>query len=240
MTHPIDLPLHPSIWSNIKHSDLSILFLFVTPQLSKTNINEFCKNDWKSLSDLGKSNVESKPIPIVLPITNRFASFEAQALHVPVDFPLFQRLALSIVSGHTKIPGIKIHDTRIIRLMEVLIHSGSSVSSWRTRDLHQTLLKTFSFQPHTYTLTQLRYDLRKMKAHGLIQRDLQHYCYHLTEEELKVSLLFLLFHKRICGPIANSLFQFRPSLQGYFKSKLETAYHKADKAIQNTIDLLAA
>jgi len=173
-----------------------------------------------------------------LPITNRFASFEAQALQVHVDFPLFQRLALPIVSGHTKIPGIKIHDTRIIRLMEVLIHSGASISSWRTHQLHQTLLKTFGLQ--SYTLTQLRYDLRKMKAHGLIQRDPHHYCYRLTEKGIKISLLFLLFHKRICGPIANSLFQFRPSFNGHPKSKLEAAFHKTDQAIQNTIDLLAA
>jgi len=175
-----------------------------------------------------------------LPITNRFASFEAQALQVHVDFPLFQRLVLPIVSGHTKIPGIKIHDTRIIRLMEVLIHSGASISSWRTHPLHQTLLKTFGLQSHVYTITQLRYDLRKMKAHGLIQRDPQHYCYRLTEKGMKVSLLFLLFHKRICGPIANSLFQFKPSLNGHPKSKLEAAFHKTDQAIQNTIDLLAA
>jgi len=173
-----------------------------------------------------------------LPITNRFASFEAQALQVHVDFPLFQRLALPILSGHTKIPGIKIHDTRIIRLMEVLIHSGASVSSWRTHHLHQTLIKTFGLQ--SYTLTQLRYDLRKMKAHGLIQRDPQHYCFRLTEKGIKASLLFLLFHKRICGPIANSLFQFKPSLQGHPKSKLEVAYYKVDKAVQKTIELLAA
>jgi hypothetical protein len=79
-----------------------------------------------------------------------------------------------------------------------------------------------------------------MKAHGLIQRDLPHYCYHLTEKGVKVSLLFLLFHKRICGPIANSLFNFKPPLNGHPKSKLEAAYHKADKAVQNIIELLAA
>jgi hypothetical protein len=173
-----------------------------------------------------------------LPITNRFASFEAQALQVHVDFPLFQRLALPILSGQTQIPGIKIHDTRIFRLMEVLIHSGASISSWRTPQLHQTLIKTFALQ--SYTLTQLRYDLRKMKAHGLIQRDPQHYCFRLTEKGIKVSLLFLLFHKRICGPIAHSLFQFKPSSNGHPNSKLEAALHKTDQAIQNTIDLLAA
>jgi hypothetical protein len=40
--------------------------------------------------------------------TDRFAAFEAQALDVHVDFPLFQRLALPIPAGNSKIPGIKI------------------------------------------------------------------------------------------------------------------------------------
>jgi len=124
--------------------------------------------------------------------------------------------------------------------MEVLIHSGASVSSWRTPTLHQAVLKTFRLQPPTYTLIQLRYDLRKMKAHGLIQRDAHHFCFRLTQKGIKASLLFLLFHKRICGPIANSLFDFKPSLNGHPNSKLEAAYHKTDQAIQHTIELLAA
>src|SRR5690349_274203 len=53
-------------------------------------------------------------------ITDRFAGFEAQSLNVHVDFPLFQRIALPVTCGKTKIAGIKIHDTRMMRLMEVL------------------------------------------------------------------------------------------------------------------------
>src|SRR5258708_7635601 len=37
--------------------------------------------------------------------TDRFASFEAQALNVHVDFPLFQRLALPVTVGKTKSTG---------------------------------------------------------------------------------------------------------------------------------------
>jgi hypothetical protein len=35
----------------------------ITP-IELKNVDEFSVNNWKSLSDLGKSNVESKPIPI--------------------------------------------------------------------------------------------------------------------------------------------------------------------------------
>lgn len=35
----------------------------------------------------------------------------------------------------------------------------------------QFLLSTFQLTPENYTLTQLRYHLRKLKAHALLQRD---------------------------------------------------------------------
>ena len=52
-------------------------------------------------------------------ITARFAGFQAQWLNVHVDFPLRQRLALPITIGAVRYPAIKIHDPRVIRLLEV-------------------------------------------------------------------------------------------------------------------------
>ena len=76
-------------------------------------------------------------------ITDRFAGFEAQSLNVHVDFPLFQRMALPVTAGKTKIAGIKIHDTRMMRLMEVLLHGGTQLNGWRSADIHQAILTTF-------------------------------------------------------------------------------------------------
>jgi len=47
-------------------------------------------------------------------------------------------------------------------------------------------------------------------------------------------------NKRLCGPLANSRFHHRPDPQHQPASKLEAAYHRADKAIQQIVDLLAA
>jgi hypothetical protein len=173
-------------------------------------------------------------------VTNRFAQFEAQALDVHVDFPLFQRLALPIPSGNTKIPGIKIQDTRMLRLIEVLLHRGTQLPAWRSRLLHQAILSSFRLSPKNYTLTQLRYDLRKLKAHGLLERDGHRYAYRLTDKGTRVALMFILFHQRICGPLANSLFHRRPTQLHTPATKLQLAYHKADASIQQIIDLLAA
>ena len=173
-------------------------------------------------------------------VTDRFAACQAQWLNVHVDFPLLQRIALPIHIGSVRYPGIKIHDTRIIRLLEVLLHGGSTVSGWNAKQIHQTVLATFGIAANSYSLNQLRYDLRKLKGHALLQRDGKRYAYRLTTKGLDVALLFLFFHKRLCGPLAHSRFHHQPHPALRPNSKLEAAYHKADRAIQDIVDLLAA
>jgi hypothetical protein len=173
-------------------------------------------------------------------ITDRFAGFQAQCLNVHVDFPLLQRIALPVAVGSVRYPGIKIHDTRIIRLLEVLLHGGNVVGGGTAKQIHAAVLTTFQLSAKTYGLNQLRYDLRKLKGHGLLQRDGRRYAYRLTGKGVQVALLFLFFHKRLCGPLANSRFHHKPDPAHSPNSKLQAAYHRADRAIENIVTLLAA
>jgi len=173
-------------------------------------------------------------------ITDRFAGFQAHTLNVHVDFPLLERLALPITIGTVRYPGIRIQDVRMIRLLEILLHGSTTVGGWTAKQLHQTVLQAFQLSADAYGLNQLRYDLRKLKGHGLVQRDGRRYAYRLTTKGVQVALLFLFFHKRLCGPLANSRFHHQPRPEHRPASKLEAAYHRADKAIQQIVDLLAA
>jgi hypothetical protein len=201
---------------------------------------EVCVNRMKDLGlNKGLKNLEGLRQKLV-DITDRFAGFQAQSLNVHVDFPLFQKIALPVASGKTKIAGIKIHDTRMMPLMEVLLHGGTQLNGWRSANIHQAILTSFGLPADRYTLTQLRYDVRKMKAHGLVERNGGRYLYRLTDKGNKAALMFVLFHQRVCGPLANSLFHHRPDEILKPASKIEAAYHKADHAIQQVLDQLAA
>ena len=202
--------------------------------------NELCSNNLKDFA-LKKSldNLQAVREKFQT-ITDRFAGFQAQWLNVHVDFPLLQRIALPITIGSVRHPGIKIHETRVIRLMEVLLHGGPHVGGWTAKETHEAVLTTFGLSEKRYRLNQLRYDLRKLKGHGLLERDGTHYAYRLTTKGVEVALLFLFFHKRLCGPLANSRFHHRPDPQRRPDSRLEAAYHRADAAIQKVVDLLAA
>jgi hypothetical protein len=83
-----------------------------------------------------------------------------------VDFPLLHRIALPVTVGSVRYPGIKIHETRLIRLMEVLLHGGTHVGGWTAKESHETVLTTFGLSQKRYRLNQLRYGLRKLKGHG--------------------------------------------------------------------------
>jgi len=173
-------------------------------------------------------------------ITDRFAGFQAEWLNSHVDFPLLQRLACPITVGAVRYPGLKIHEARVVRLFEVLLHGGPQIGGWTARQIHHAVLTSFDLAEKAYGLNQLRYDLRKLKGHGLIERDGSRYAYRLTQKGVQVALLFLFFHKRLCGPLANSRFHHRPDPAHRPNSRLEAAYHRADNAIQHVVDLLAA
>ena len=202
--------------------------------------NELCSNNLKDFGLKKSLNNLQAVREKFQTITSRFAGFQAQWLNTHVDFPLLQRIALPITIGSVRYPGIKIHDTRIIRLMEVLLHGATHVGGWTAKEIHEAVLSTFGLSEKAYRLNQLRYDLRKLKGHGLLERDGSRYAYRLTTKGVEVSLLFLFFHKRLCGPLANSRFHHQPDAEHRPNSRLEAAYHRADKAIQSVVELLAA
>ena len=215
-------------------------FLKQYEKFSRFLRNELCSNNLRDFGlKKGLDHLDAVRKRFQL-ITDRFAGFQAQCLNVHVDFPLLQRLALPITAGSVRYPGIKIHDTRIIRLLEVMLHGGNTVGGWTAKQIHSAVLIAFRLSPSTYSLNQLRYDLRKLKGHGLLQREPRRYAYRLTPKGVQVGLLFLFFHKRLCGPLANSRFHHKPQPEHRPHSELEIAYHKADKAIQDIVDLLAA
>jgi hypothetical protein len=49
--------------------------------------------------------------------------------------------------------------------------------------------------------------------------------------------VFLFFHKRLCGPLAFSRFHHQPDAAHRPTGKPEAAYHEADQAIQNILDV---
>ena len=173
-------------------------------------------------------------------VVDRFAGQQAVNLNVHDDFSLLRGISLPAEAGGRRTPGIRVQDVRMIRLLEVLLHAGSSLGGWSAREIHASVLDRFELRPEGYGLNSLRYDLRKLKGHGLLEREPKRYAYRLSEKGQRVAVLFLLFHQRLCGPVAGGQFGRRPEQRYCPRSPLEKAYYQADQAIDNIVSILRA
>ena len=94
---------------------------------------------------------------------------------------MLARLAEPVVQGKTKVSGIKLEQKRILRLLEVLLQGASGhLKRWTTAQLRQSVLEQCGLKEKDYSLNQIRYDLRKIRLHGLIERIPHTHAYRFT------------------------------------------------------------
>jgi len=172
---------------------------------------------------------------------DRFAANQAINLNVHGQFDLLARLAKPVLLGKNKIAGIRLDQVRMMRLLQVLLGRGAgSFGGWSAKELRSAILDTFELNATHYSITALRYDLRKLRAHGLIERLPHSHRYRLTVKGQKVAVLMTLLRKRLYGPLAASAFVHKPNQEPQPPTPIEAAYRKVDQAFQELLDLIAA
>jgi len=138
--------------------------------------------------------------------------------------------------GTVRYPGIRIQDVRVIRFA-----GGSPARQYQRGRLDRlahppSVLAAFDLSAKSYGLNQLRYDLRRLKGHGLIERDGRRCAYRLTTRACR-SRSFSCFStsgSAVRSPTTVSITNLNPD------HSPDTTYYKTDKAIQQIVDLLVA
>jgi hypothetical protein len=133
----------------------------------------------------------------------RCLELQAELLASPVDTGQLAALATPTLIGQRRIPGLKLHDDRVIRVLETLLHPGASVGDWTTRDLRARIVARHALTDADYRLSQLRYDLGKLRAKGLVERVGASRRYRLTPLGLKLGVLLVKLRTRLLGPLTS-------------------------------------
>ena len=123
--------------------------------------------------------------------TDRYLTQQAELLDSTVDSGALAKLATPITTAKRRVPGIKLHDDRVIRLLDSLSYAGGLLGNWTTRELHQRVLQRHRLSEQDYTLGQLRYDLGKLRAHGLAERIGTSRRYRLTPDGVRLGALLV-------------------------------------------------
>ena len=170
----------------------------------------------------------------------RYLDLQADLLASPVDTGTLARLAQPVVLGRRRVPGLKLEDDRVIRLLEALLHPGTFVADWTTREVHAALAALSArhrLAPADYRLGQLRYDLGKLRAHGLVERLGTTRRYRLTARGLKLGVLLVKRRTRLLGPLASLATGATPRGARH-TTPVERAFRQVDTALDQLCDTL--
>jgi DNA-binding transcriptional ArsR family regulator len=158
---------------------------------------------------------------------------QAELLGSVVDAGQLAALAEPTLIGQRRIPGLKLHDDRVIRVLETLLHPGGFVRDWTTRELHTRVVARHHLAADEYRLSQLRYDLSKLRAKGLVERIGKTRRYRLTRLGLKLGVLLVKLRVRLLGPLATLIHQPSTNAMPQRNNSVDAAYREVDTALDH-------
>src|ERR1700674_3204460 len=195
--------------------------------------NETCSNDTRHFG-VGRRLENLPMLHEKLAATNeRCLTEQAELLASGVDTGQLAALAAPTLIGQRRIPGLKLHDDRVIRVLETLLHPGGFVHDWTTRELHTRVVARHRLVGDSYRLSQLRYDLSKLRAKGLVERIGNTRRYRLTPLGLKLGVLLVKLRMRLLGPLASFIQQPNANAPARHLNSVDAAYREVDTALDH-------
>jgi len=194
---------------------------------------ETCSNDTRHFG-VGRRLENLPSLREKLAATNeRCLALQAELLASTIDTGQLAALAEPTLIGQRRIPGLKLHDDRVIRLLETLLHPGGFVADWTTRELHTRILARHQLADGNYRLSQLRYDLSKLRAKGLVERLGTSRRYRLTPTGLKLGVLLVKLRTRLLGPLATLVGQRSADPRPLPSNSVDAAFREVDTALDH-------
>jgi len=102
-----------------------------------------------------------------------------------------------ITSNGTRIPGLRFGDPRVHALLQALLIHRLLPHGFTNRDLRTLIAPLLSTTPQDITAGKMTYDLRRLRAHGLITRIPHSHRYQITDAGLHQALLFTHAHDHL-------------------------------------------
>jgi hypothetical protein len=192
------------------------------------------------LNDLSlPKNVQQMPkVRAALNTANqRFEEVQQDVLATYVDRGQLEQLRQSSVSASgRRVPGLHLDDPRLLAVLQAILCFAYLVGKggFRTRNLLVDVQKALG-NPQ-YTLSQLRYDLNKLRSKGLVWRCPGTQTYQLGADGYRIGIYYLKLYQKFYAPLTAAILDPVPAdnqVLTRHQTKLDRLYVAVDKALAN-------
>ncbi len=102
--------------------------------------------------------------------------------------------------GNQRASALKFGDPEVFAMFSVLLLFRLLPCGFRSRDFREHLASLLGHQPSQWTQGRLTYQLRRLRLHGLIERQQHKSSYLVTERGYRIALWFSRCHARLLRP----------------------------------------
>ena len=194
---------------------------------------ELDQDDAELQAAFGESVATGAADPLDEAVGAELAEVVAELAEAVVGLGQAVAVAQPIQVGKRRVPGLRLQDDRVLRLLDVLLHPGGFVADWTSRDALARLLDRHRLAEADYRLSQLRYDLGKLRAYGFVERIGRTRRYRLTARGLKFGILLVKLRTRLLGPLATLATAPTPPPDTTTDSAVEAAFRQVDHTIDH-------
>ena len=143
-------------------------------------------------------------------------------------------LAAPTLIGQRRVPGLKLHDDRVIRSAgDAAAPRSASVATGPPAKPRTGVVARHHLAGDEYRLSQLRYDLSKLRAKGLVERIGKSRRYRLTPIGLKLGVVLVKLRLRLLGPLASLIRQPGTNAAPRRSNSVDAAYREVDTALDH-------
>ncbi len=113
------------------------------------------------------------------------------------------RLTHPVGDDTRRAAALHLGDRRVLALMQTLCLFALHPTGFRHRDVRPAVAQLLGRALHDYSASQMTYDLRRLRLHGLIERVPRTHRYRITEAGARLAVLYLRIYARGFRPTAS-------------------------------------
>lgn len=218
----------------------------LTASFKSTSIKQYVSNNLGMRTESGGYQLKDLSIPkhvnnlprlrkVLNTANQRYLHVQQDILATYVDRGQLQELRRPSTSPNgRRAPGMRVDDPRLIAVLHAITCFAYLVGKgcFRTRDLLPDVQRALG-NPQ-YRLSQLRYDLAKLRSKGFIQRVPKTHSYQASEQGYAIAILYLKIYQRLYAPLAAALLEPVPSdnqVLSTRRTKLDRLYAAVDRTL---------
>ncbi len=120
--------------------------------------------------------------------TRRLLDVQRLSLDRTIGDVTVERVHRPVTVAGQRVPGLRFLDPRVLALFLALVVFRLVPQGFTARELRQHVAPLLGKAPHELSAGQLTYDLRRLRLHGLIERQPKRHRYQVTDAGLRVAL----------------------------------------------------